>query len=81
MIVRYSQHFLRSYYKAPKAVQEAFDKQSFLMLQNPRHPSLQVKKYHQARALWQARVNYEWRFYFTISGDTYLMQEIRSHPK
>jgi plasmid maintenance system killer protein len=31
--------------------------------------------------LWSARVNDDWRFYFTIDGDTYTLHEIQPHPK
>ena len=81
MILRFSEHFLRSYSKAPRAVQESFDKQSLLLIQNLHHPSLRAKKYDEARDLWQARVNYKWRFYFRIVGNAYLMDEIKGHPK
>jgi hypothetical protein len=81
MILRFSKHFLRNYFKAPRAVQEAFDKQSQLLLQNLHHPSLRAKKYDEGRDLWQARVNYTWRFYFKIVGNAYLMDEIKYHPK
>ncbi len=81
MILRFSKHFLRNYSKAPKTVREAFDKQSQLLLQNLHHPSLHAKKYDEARDLWQARVNYTWRFYFKIVGNVYLMDEIKYHPK
>jgi len=77
MTLRFSKHFLRSYSKAPKVVRSAFDKQSLLLLQNLHHPSLRAKKYDEARDLWQARVNYAWRFYFRIVGDAYLLDEIR----
>jgi hypothetical protein len=30
---------------------------------------------------WQARVNDDWRFYFTMEGDTYLIRDIAPHPK
>ena len=63
MILGFSKHFLRNYHKAPKWVKEAFDKQSQLLLQNLHHPSLRAKKYDETRNLWQARVNYTWRFY------------------
>jgi hypothetical protein len=53
MILRSSKHFLRNYSKAPKAVREAFDKQSRLLLQDLHHPSLHAKKYDEARGLWQ----------------------------
>jgi hypothetical protein len=81
MILRFSKHFLRNHSKAPKAVQEAFAKQSQLLLENLRHPSLHAKKYDEARNLWQARVDYSWRFYFKIVGNVYFMEEIRYHPK
>jgi len=37
--------------------------------------SLHAKKYDEAQDIWQARVNRNWRIYFTIAGDTY-----RRHP-
>jgi len=81
MILRFSKHFLRNYSKAPKAVQEAFDKQSQFLLQDLHHPSLHAKKYDEANDVWQARVNYTWRLYFRIEGNVYLMEEITHHAK
>jgi mRNA-degrading endonuclease RelE of RelBE toxin-antitoxin system len=74
-------HFLRAYGKAPKQIQKAFDKQVRLLLDDPHHPSLRAKKYDEAKDIWQARVNDDWRFYFKIKDDTYHMEEIRRHPK
>ena len=81
MILRFSEHFLRSYRKAPQRIRDAFDKQAFLLLQNLHHPSLRAKKYDEAGDLWQARVNDSWRFYFTIERGVYHLHEIRAHPK
>ena len=81
MKLAFSPHFARSYRKAPAAIQRAFDKQSALLLQNLRHPSLRAKKYGVTGDLWQARVTGGWRFYFTIEGDTYQLHEITAHPK
>jgi len=41
--------FERNYAKASQKVQRAFDKQSFLLLQNLHHPSLRAKKYDESR--------------------------------
>ena len=81
MRILFTPHFSRSYRKAPLKIQQAFDKQSFLLLQNLRHPSLHAKKYDEGEDKWQARVNQDWRFYFKIDGDTYLMTDIIPHPK
>ena len=56
---------------APPQVRRAFKKQLRLLLINLRHPSLRAKKYDESRDLWQARVNRDWRFYFSIADDTY----------
>jgi hypothetical protein len=40
------------------------------------HPSLRAKKFDEAKGRWQARVNDDWRFYFTIDRDTYRISEI-----
>jgi plasmid maintenance system killer protein len=74
-------HFERNYAKAPQQVQRAFDKQSLLLLQNLHHPSLHAKKYNEGQGLWQARVNKDWRFYFLIQDDAYLIVDIIPHPK
>jgi mRNA interferase RelE/StbE len=74
-------HFDRSYSKTPQQIQQAFDKQSLLLLQNLRHRSLRAKKYDESRDLWQARVTRGWRFYFLIRDDTYIMTDIIAHPK
>lgn len=72
---------VKDYTEAPAAVQKAFDKQVKLLLENFRHPSLRAKKYDEPRNVWQARVNRDWRFYFVITGDTYLILNIIPHPK
>jgi mRNA-degrading endonuclease RelE of RelBE toxin-antitoxin system len=72
---------LRSYRAAPPAVRKAFEKQAELLVENLQHPPLQAKKYNVAEDTWQARVNRQWRFYFSIAGDTYIIRDIIPHPK
>jgi mRNA-degrading endonuclease RelE of RelBE toxin-antitoxin system len=81
MTARFSQRFLRQYADAPPEVKRALDKQVALLLQNSLHPSLRVKKYGGTANLWQARVNRDWRFYFTIEDGRYRLHEIVPHPK
>ena len=78
---RRTSRFDRDLASAPLAIQRAFEKQLGYLLRDLRHPSLRAKKYDDARGIWQARVTLNWRFYFTIEGDTYTLLTIRSHPK
>lgn len=81
MKLRWTSHFVRAYLKAPQDIQRAFDKQSQLLLQSLRHPSLRAKKYDEGKDRWQGRVTKDWRFYFFIEGDAYVLQDITPHPK
>ena len=81
MKVAFSQRSV-SQYSALSAERKAkFDKQVGFLLTNLRHPSLQSKKYDQARDVWQARLDADYRFYFRIEGDTYHIFSIIPHPK
>ncbi len=81
MKVEYSDAVYDALENAPDAVKKAFFKQTKLLEQNLRHPSLRAKKYDEAKGRWQARVNQGWRFYFTITGDKYTIIKIVPHPK
>ena len=81
MKLQTTSHFVRAYGRAPERVQKAFDKQSLLLLQDLRHPSLHARKYDEGSDRGQARVTRDWRFYFRIQGDTYILLDIIAHPK
>ena len=65
----------------PPRMQKAFDKQIVYLLRNLRHPSLHVKKYDEQLDRWQARVTRDYRFYFQIVDDVYIIVSISKHPK
>jgi plasmid maintenance system killer protein len=81
MILRLSERFRKSYTAAPPEVQKAFDKQSLLLSRNLHYPSLRAKKYDEKRGVWQARVNRDWRFYFTMETGAYVVIGLTRHPK
>ena len=51
------------------------------MLQNLQHPSLRAKKYDEGKNRWQVRITRDWRLYFLIENDTYILQDMTRHPK
>jgi mRNA-degrading endonuclease RelE of RelBE toxin-antitoxin system len=81
MKVAFSNRAIESLSEAPTNVRRTFEKQLRFLLGNLQHPSLHAKKYDESKNLWQARVNQNWRFYFTISGDTYCIEDVIAHPK
>ena len=81
MKVVFSHSFARAFSRAPAQVQKSFGKQLGYLLRDFHHPSLNAKKYQQTRGIWQARVDRNWRFYFTIEEDAYHLHDIIPHPK
>jgi len=81
MNVHLSQTAVEGLFDAPLPVQKAFIKQINYLVRNLNHPSLHAKKFDEAKGRWQARVNDDWRFYFTIDRDTYRITEIIPHPQ
>lgn len=66
---------------APARVRKAFHKQIAFLAQDLHYPSLRAKKYDEAQDVWQARVTKDWRFYFTIADDAYVIRDVIPHPK
>jgi mRNA-degrading endonuclease RelE of RelBE toxin-antitoxin system len=76
-----TEHFKRSYKKAPLNIQKRFKKALFLLAQDIRHPSLRAKIVDPEKRIWQARVNGGWRFYFQIREGACYLLDIIPHPK
>ncbi|CAI4029783.1 hypothetical protein DNFV4_00201 [Nitrospira tepida] len=81
MTASFTLRFRKQYQKLSKHRQAKFDKQLAFLLSNLRHPSLRAKKYDEAQDIWQARVDDDYRFYFKIQGDLYILLSIIPHPK
>lgn len=79
MKLLFTKHFVRCYRRLPQRIQKAADKQLGLLLSNPKHPSLQVKKMQDPRDIWEAWVTESYRFTFHIQGDTYILRKIGTH--
>lgn len=81
MKIDFTDRVLDALEDAPLAVRKAFRKQLIYLAENLHHPSLRAKKYDETRALWQARVTRDWRFYFKIVDDTYRLEDVKKHPR
>ena len=64
MNILFSTKALGDYKVLSRELKKIIDKQFDFLLGDLRHPSLHAKKYEEARDVWQARINKDWRFYF-----------------
>ena len=55
----------QSYRKLPLHIKKKADRQLTQLIENPKHPSLRVKK-KQGESIFEARIDYHFRFTFVI---------------
>jgi mRNA-degrading endonuclease RelE of RelBE toxin-antitoxin system len=63
----------------PKQIRERADKQIHMLLQNPQHPSLRLKKMKGYVNQWEISVTMSYRIVFQIIDDMYVLIEIGPH--
>lgn len=81
MKFHYATIFKRELRELPQFIRNRFYKQAGFLLRDIRHPSLHAKKYSEKYNVWQARVDKNYRFYFLIKNNTYILLHIKKHPK
>jgi mRNA-degrading endonuclease RelE of RelBE toxin-antitoxin system len=79
MKIQTTRPFDKDYNALPETVKVRADKQFFLLLENPDHPSLRLKKIKGHSSIWEGRITKSYRFTFQISGDIYLLRRIGTH--
>ena len=75
------ERFKRAYRRLSTENRERARKVLELLLQNPRHPSLRVKRAKGTRDIWEARGSLSCRMTFQIEEDTYLLHNIGDHDE
>ena len=79
-----SAHFKKDYQKLPQPIKRKVEKQLGILVKNPLHPSLGVKKMKGKAGkyqFWEARVDYFWRMSFLKDKDEIRLCRLGPHDK
>ena len=77
-----TEHFTKCYKNLSSNIRAQVDKQLSLLLKNPRHPSLRIKKMQGFREeIFEGRISKDCRFTFQIEGDTYILRKVGPHNR
>ena len=79
MRIQTTRPFDEDYSGLPESIKERADKQFVILIENPHHPSLRLKKIKGHPNIWEGRVTKSYRFTFQISGEIYLLRRIGTH--
>jgi len=79
MKVAFTKPFKKDYQGLPENIQKQINEQIMRLLDNPKHPSLRIKKMEGRQSIWEARITGGYRMTFQIIGDTYLLRRAGTH--
>lgn len=75
----YAASFERDYRRLPPAIQSAVDNQLQLFFENPRHPSINLKKMQGFRNIWRGKITGGYRFTVQIDGASCVFRRVGPH--
>jgi hypothetical protein len=76
---RFTPRFQCAYAAAPPEVRKAFDKRLGQLLEDFRHSALQTHPVPGRPGYYQGRATLQWRFYYYIEDDTYVLTDLFKH--
>jgi len=79
MKIIYTNSFKKDYDSLTPFIQGQTDKKLALLISNPRHPSIQVKKMKGTKDIWEARVSRNYRMTFNLVEDYLILRRIGTH--
>ncbi len=74
-----TRRFYKDLLNLPPDIQERAWKSIDLLIKDPHHPSLRVKKMQGMEQIWEGRISKGYRFTFEIKGDTYVLRRVGTH--
>jgi mRNA-degrading endonuclease RelE of RelBE toxin-antitoxin system len=75
----FSSRFRKDYRALPQEIRDIFEIKLLLFLDNPRHPSLRVKRLVGTVNRWEGSVTMSYRFTFQIAESKALFRRIGAH--
>ena len=74
-----TERFKKAAARLPREVQAKAAKAFVLFKENPRHPSLGVKRVQGISGVWEGRIDIRYRFTFHYEGDLCVLRNIGPH--
>lgn len=81
MEIVFTEQFDQAYEKLTRSDKRRVKKALSLLGNDPRHPSLYVKKMGRTKDKWEARASLQLRMTFEMTGETIAMRNVGHHDK
>ena len=81
MLLERTERFRRAYKRLGPGKREHVQKALRLLVENPRHPSLRLKKMGGTGEIWEARASIALRITLEVHGGTVLLRNVGEHDE
>ena len=81
MRFEYTDHFQRAYNDLTDQDAERVKRAPRLLVENPRHPSLRVKRVQGTDRIWEARASLSIRLTFEMQGNWIVLRNVGAHDE
>jgi len=75
----FTERFKKNYRSLPPHVQIQFDHKLDLFLKDPRHPSLNIHRYHGKDEVWEGYISKQYHFTFSVTKENIIFRNIGPH--
>ena len=79
MKIKFIPRAQKTYRQLSLSIQRKTDKSLLFLIKDPKHPSLHTKKMKAKENVWEARIDYQYRFTFIKKKATYFILSIGPH--
>lgn len=79
MTIIQTARFKKDFAGLPTVIQKRALKQLGLFFENPKHPSLRVKKMQGYPDIWEGRISKGYRFTFSLTQESIILRRIGTH--
>lgn len=76
-----TKRFASAYRALPDDLKRKIDKALRLLIENPKHPSLHLKKMRGAPGIWEMRIDKGCRLTLEIHPDAFLLRNVGKHDE
>ena len=77
----FTDRFRKAYRKLPTNIQDKAKKALRFLDEDPRHPSLRVRKIQGTDDIFEARIDRKYRLSFQFSGDDKILRNVDNHDE
>lgn len=81
MALIFTNRFKKAYQRLPQTIQNKVKKALRLLLENPRHPSLHIKRIQGTDKIFEGRIDLKYRFSFEYDNEDILLRNVDNHDE